>query len=1300
MFFSPPKPVLSVRKKKVPGNYGLRCFPAFRVNSCIHLLIRNVKPDRRAGTILSVSFLYREYRLLFGTAAMLHLHFAPSLDMLVPDLLSGVREVWTDPFDAPDILVPSPALGKWLRMRLAGGCADKATAAPLGCVANLELPTIEKYLWNLLSPGEFRQLGQQHMQQVLCALLDEQCIGAPGFEPVKTYLLGATGSNPLKKVQLSARIAHQFLEYEYNRPGVWRDNLKKWEPTGIDGTWMAGKFYTDNIVNETWQAELYRRMRSAFSGCNNGSGSTQPSWLTLPQLYRLRRRNGFDDNRPWVVDPMTAFIFGVTKVSHFHRNLFVEISQFEGVELHVFLTNPCAEFWEDVDTTRRNIRRTWSSTSASAAIIPRKPDDYHKDELLHLSTGIPPDDQKLLELWGNAGKENIFLWCQDAQWNFEYHSPERIDHDDPPESILQSLQNALLRREKEMILPSGGYQPDGSLQILACPDRGREIEEIREQILDLVHCKKITMLNEVVVYLADIPSYVPSIQRVFGRFTPYDAEYIPFCILGSTGGSTAYARGVVQLIELMRNRFDRVHLFGLFRNAIVQATRKIDPDDVAVWEGWAEALSMYRGYNLEHRKQMGDTGQTLTDAHTFAFGMARMVLADLMEGAALLDFREHHGDSASESGTPIPVIPYRDFDTSDRNLLESFCSTVESLYRDGEQLRADVAESLEKGVATLCELLSKWLGKIPESRVVDLAAEGSIQRAFQDGLASLPLQQQLVGRAEVPFEEFMHLVLGCLPDEPADSHGAWTGGITFAPLRPSLIVPHTVVFAAGLDDVLFPGSNERPSWDLLSGRRIIGDSDRVRENRFAFLELLHAARKQLILSYRARNMQKESELHPSSVVQELEAYLVDNSFSVPDKREQPVCSLRRTIPWIVHESLPEIAAYGREHGTWNPEEITLARLAAKERVHHRHDLAKPGITVRGDNGPPLATLYELRLFFSNPLEYHLVRTLGIEQDEAPGTMSATDEPLESGALFIALLQKDIWALLLRHVFPEKNTEELLDPAELGSLAVAEAERLYAHHAASGGAPEAMPGIMERDFLLKWASMCLHTVLSLRNDFSDHRFIENSDCALGREEHNGVLQVPLTTGTEGTVECRHRMALVPRESGPSGVTGIIAVKKEGKAIDNPDLWLEGALQWLWEQQHPPGSRIALVQLNRGNGTTIWISSDVVRLLADASCNDIQPEMMRWLAGMLIQMKQSRCSEHLPFVEVKKFWGNLSCDQIAEDLASDYSAYHSYLPVFALVDARVPDLSAEELESLARSRYAPMLDRWLIAGEGTA
>ncbi|MBN1575351.1 MAG: exodeoxyribonuclease V subunit gamma [Chitinispirillaceae bacterium] len=305
-------------------------------------------------------------------------------------------------------------------------------ALPFGCVANLELPTIERFLWKSLQPGEYVMLDQHRIQQVLCALLDEGCISREGFEPVGSYLTGPAGIDPLKRVQLAARIAHRFLEYEYNRPGVWREE-GRWEPAGIDGTWMKGKSYVPpGSLDEPWQAELYRLMRRCFAAAPRSGDANAAAYLTLPQLYRLRREEVTPAGAPLPMQPAIVFMFGVTKVSHFHRNILVEISQIDNVDLQVYLTNPCAEFWEDVNTTRSNVRRIWSSTTNGAAISPRRHDDYDKEELHLLAGAAPTADHHHLELWGDAGKENIFLWCQDAQWNFDYRSPEWVDNEMKP----------------------------------------------------------------------------------------------------------------------------------------------------------------------------------------------------------------------------------------------------------------------------------------------------------------------------------------------------------------------------------------------------------------------------------------------------------------------------------------------------------------------------------------------------------------------------------------------------------------------------------------------------------------------------------------------------------------------------------------------------------------------------------------------------------------------------------------------------------------------------------------------------
>ena len=1224
---------------------------------------------------------------------MLHLHFAPSHDLLVADLLPLLRGIWTDPFAPPDILVPNPAVGKWLSMRLAEGVAGtEDTCPPFPCIADCMFPTIEHYLWKVLEPDpDMEILDQSKLQQVLCALLNEELVNSKGFEPVRAYLEGVVpGIDPLKRVQLAGRLGHQLLEYEYNRPGVWRETKRKWEPQGIDGAWInRRRYFKDDYPDEPWQAELYRAARQCLCGATADSGGTGTTLLTLPQLYRLRRENGFGDNRPWTVDPATVFMFGVTKVSHFHRNLFVELSQIDGMELQVFLTNPCAEFWEDVNTSRRHWRRSWNRTSGNAGIPARHSDDFDRESLAAVTGTALPADQKLLELWGAAGKENIFLWCQDAQWNFDYHSPAWIDDERPPDTLLAALQYALLRREASLPEPAAA-QPDGSLRLLACPDRRREIEEIREQILDLVYAGEVEMLNEVVVYCSDPTPYIPAIQRVFGCHSPDSAEYIPFCILGTSGRQTAFAQGMAALLDILHSRFDRAHIFTLLRNPIVQQTRGITPENITVWEMWSEALSIYRGFNREHRREMGDTGLTLTDTHTFEFGCARLLLGELSEGAALLDF------SCSGTGEPLSVIPYRDFDTSDRASLETFCATIEMLHNDGRRLRSAVATSIPTAVAALSDLVNLWLGSIPEDLVTDPVAEGNALRTFYDNLQTIALQQHLAGRISMPVDEFIILARGCLPEESPAGASAWTGGITFAPLRPSMVLPHNVIFAVGLDDVLFPGSGNRPSWDLLFHKRIIGDSDRVRDNRFAFLELLHCARKRLVLSYRSKDMQKESELHPSSTIQELESFLCVNAAAADHTPEQPDSPFRQEIPWIVHESLDVAAAAGRAHGSWNRSEIGLAAAAGRDRVIHRYDLSAS--VTPGDNATAQTlrtTLYDLRRFFSNPLEYHLARTLGIDPDEPPPTLAAVDEPLESGNLALSIIQNEIITEIIRVIFPGSPAGSPVTADTLHQIARKEALRYHNLHCAAGGAPEALQEMAEKEFLLQWAASCVNPLLSVRERFPDHRLAEQCNLALGLGGLADTLTVELENRRSCSVSCVHQLALVPRDHRAFTTVAIIGISKGDSPRDNAALWLEGCLQWLYNSTVGSVCTVTLVRFYRDDQAKKQCSVTMTDFVPPGG--DKAQNIESWIKHLLDEMLVTHVCEHLPFAEIAKFWKRLSLEAIEDDLSSGFPAYRPFLPALELTDAKLPRINNEELAATARARYAPMLDNWLFSEE---
>jgi hypothetical protein len=507
-----------------------------------------------------------------------------------------------------------------------------------------------------------------------------------------------------------------------------------------------------------------------------------------------------------------------------------------------------------------------------------------------------------------------------------------------------------------------------------------------------------------------------------------------------------------------------------------------------------------------------------------------------------------------------------------------------------------------------------------------------------------------------------------------------------------MIVPHRVVFVLGLDAAAFPGTNEKSGWELLSRRRRLGDSDRVRDNRFAFLELLHAARERLICTFRSRDMQKEEELQPSSVVLELEAFLKNQGLIVR-KNSGERCAIRRDIPWIVHESLDSIITSGRPHGSWSPVSIRLAGLSPQERVMHRHDLC--GATQPGKPGaagdPVLRTdIFSLRKFFANPLEYHLSRTLGIDLDDKADTMGATDEALDSGRLAISSLQKKVWKTLLRRVFPERKTDEEADAAALTVEAQSSAGCAYEEHIASGKSPEAQVCRMEKKALLEWARECAAETLGLKERFPDHRVLENADLSLGRKGVSGAWAD--NTGAY-VIECRHGLALVPRGDA-GGAVGIIDIRKKGKAADNPNLWCAGLLQWMAEKRRQGNLGIMLVQLNRGEGERNGTGSDCSMVKENCAAGR---DLYRWLRGFLVEMLDRGCCDHLPFATVNKLfkddWNNITADAVNGELESESSAYVCYLESFALTDARIPQVSDDELRKRAQDRFAPMLERWL-------
>jgi exonuclease V gamma subunit len=177
-----------------------------------------------------------------------------------------------------------------------------------------------------------------------------KCLEDRRYSSVRDFLMRDGVLDPKRRLQLAQEMARLFLEYGYNRPSVWKEGVCV---VGVvDEAWPAKPYFgeTQDAPGDAWQRDLWGKVFS-----EEGTLHTQ-GWSALPGLYRERCMDG------WKPEGGPILLFMVDTVSHFHRTLIMDLSQ--GREVYLFLQDPCAEFWEDLDT--RDIRRVVRSSASQA----------------------------------------------------------------------------------------------------------------------------------------------------------------------------------------------------------------------------------------------------------------------------------------------------------------------------------------------------------------------------------------------------------------------------------------------------------------------------------------------------------------------------------------------------------------------------------------------------------------------------------------------------------------------------------------------------------------------------------------------------------------------------------------------------------------------------------------------------------------------------------------------------------------------------------------------------------------------
>lgn len=783
---------------------------------------------------------------------MLRVYHSNRLDVLEALMEFIVeRQRLDDPFMPEMVLVQSTGMAQWLQMTL---------AKRFGIAANIEFPLPASFIWDMFVrvlkdiPGE-SAFSKQSMSWKLMTLLPQR-LDDDAFTLLRHYL--NDDSDKRKLFQLAARVADLYDQYLVYRP-EW---LMRWEADQrVDGLGDA----------QEWQAPLWKAL------VEHTAELGQPLWHRANLYQRFISALEAADEPPAGL-PSRVFICGISALPPVYLQALQALGKH--VDVYVLFTNPCRYYWGDIkdpaflaklmSRQRRHHRET-------ARELPLFRDTEQAPGLFN-DAGEQDIGNPLLASWGKLGRDYIYLLAGLERY-------EELDAfvDIVPDNLLHNLQADILElrnaavagRSAEEFANSGSKRllavNDRSLTIHVCHSPQREVEVLHDRLLAMLEDNPDLTPRDIIVMVADIDSYSPYIQAVFGSAS--GERWLPWAISDRRARESHPAlQAFITLLSLPDSRFASEDVLALLDVPVLAARFNIDEEGLRYLRQWVNESGVRWGMDDDNVRELDlpATGQ-----HTWRFGLTRMLLGYAMD---------------SSEGEWRAVLPYDE----SSGLIAELVGNLASLLMQLNLWRRGLAQDrpLAEWLPVCRDLLNDFF--LPDSET-------------EAALALIEQQWQAVidGGVEAQYGETVPLSL--LRDELSQrldqqriSQRFLAGPVNICTLMPMRSIPFKVVCLLGMNDGVYPRTLAPLGFDLMSQKPQRGDRSRRDDDRYLFLEALMSAEQKLYISYIGRSIQDNSERYPSVLVQELADYIGQSHCLEGDEALDCDASERRVKKHITH----------------------------------------------------------------------------------------------------------------------------------------------------------------------------------------------------------------------------------------------------------------------------------------------------------------------------------------------------------------------------------------------------------------
>ena len=664
---------------------------------------------------------------------------------------------------------------------------------------------------------------------------------------------------------------------------VYRPNMMK--------SWQEGR-KTSTDYNESWQFEIFRKLAETE---NVGIHS-------FAQLFKEKCNNAPLDNADY---PDALILFGISIMNKYQLDLFRVLSRLFPV--HLFSMSPSREFFS----------------------VSKKKGGFDSAEHHELSADDLPDT-----FFGRfcAAGLDFLNFTSDLTDEGCFETPEE-------KRLLNSIQRDIL---SDLETPEK-IENDDSVQIISCRDKMREIEVLKDKLLELFKEQDALKPEDIAVMAPKINDYAPYITAVFGGTDQADKTFIPWVISDRTfSNESRIAATFLEILRIGNSNFEKSKVLSIFRMPCVCAKFGVDEKVFDNIEKLLDESGVKWGLDADSRHEIcGDSG-----LNTWDFGLSRMMMSQLMP--------------FSESGASFEgILPMESLSKEDSDSISGFITFAKELFRYSKILAAS-----EKSPDEFKNMLESMLDFFFD--YIDISAKEEIRhiRSVIDDFA------ETSGKFtdSLSFDALLQYLEDELGRERSGS-GFLSAKVNFCSLKPLRALPFKVIYLVGMGDGEFPRSGNRYEFDLTQKKEPGASVPRsVRDNdKYLFAEAIVSAREKLFISYEAKDFSEDSKKHCRAAmpVQILEKY-------IEAKTGVKAAELETKYP-----VQPFSMEYFREESafkTFSEKNFKLAQAM----FHVEQNAQSPAPVQDSEQETEENTdLEKLVSFFKDPIKFYLTKTLKI-----------------------------------------------------------------------------------------------------------------------------------------------------------------------------------------------------------------------------------------------------------------------------------------------------------------------------------